>query len=93
MVECGLNEESKKKEGQGERRELALTPTRLPRFFFFLLTSFCTVPMIWTPGTGYAKGGNIACSFILVCLLKASSHCFVWSNDPTAVNQQIAKWN
>lgn len=34
MVECGLNEESKKKEGQGERRELALTPTPLPRFFF-----------------------------------------------------------
>ena len=57
-------------EGEGERRELALTPTPLSRCFFFLLTSFCTVPMVWTPGTGYAKGGNIACSFILVCLLK-----------------------
>ena len=28
-------------------------------------------------------------SFILVCLLTVSYNCFVWSNVPTAVNQQI----
>ena len=34
------------------RRSLALTSCPTPRHFF-LLTSLCTIPMIWTPGTGW----------------------------------------
>ena len=59
----GRNEKKnkKKKDGEGERRERlvpSLSPYPTPSLFFFLLTSLCAIPTIWTPGAGYLNCGQ-----------------------------------
>ena len=59
----GRNEKKNKKKngGEGERRERlvpSLWPYPTPSLFFFLLTSLCAIPTIWTPGAGYLNCGQ-----------------------------------
>ena len=71
----GRERERNKKEGKREREKgtptslvLSPTPPRRCLFFFFLLTSLCAVPTIWTPGTGYEIVARKGCLVFIVFL-------------------------
>ena len=63
---CGAKEESeknskekKRERGRGGNAQFPRShPYSSPSFFFFLLTSLCAVPTIWTPGAGYLNCGQ-----------------------------------
>ena len=69
----GRERERKKKEGKREREGNAYLPRPQPYptpslFVFFLLTSLCAVPTIWTPGTGYGIVARKGCLVFIVFL-------------------------
>ena len=70
----GRERERNKKEGKREREGNAYLPRPQPYptpslfVFFFLLTSLCAVPTIWTPGTGYGIVARKGCLVFIVFL-------------------------
>ena len=73
--------------GEREReKNICSERARPPHCYFFLLTSLCAVPSIWTPGTGYFSLGKGRERTVGTRLNNTSLNCDAWKHwRPTNV--------
>ena len=96
LVKCGVKSQTGEKNkggGEGDRDPVLslLTP---PPSLFFLLASFCAIPVIWTLGTGHKRAcvrKTVECW--VICLLIRIAHKKISSQNNQGLSYCVGWWS